>query len=136
MQTKEGRSARGRGGEIRRGGSGAGPRPARRPLHKALCAAAFCLLLPAALLPWLVPFVSPYTIGLDYGLFAISWQQELFFSLRSGTWPLYTPGFAGGQSASALSQGQLYHPLAHLVTLLPGYWEGHALDWNTAARLL
>ncbi|RMG17758.1 MAG: hypothetical protein D6731_03465, partial [Planctomycetota bacterium] len=33
-------------------------------------------------------------------------------------------------------QGQLYHPLAHLVTLLPGYWEGHALDWNTAARLL
>ncbi|RMG19282.1 MAG: hypothetical protein D6731_00020 [Planctomycetota bacterium] len=112
-----------------------GPFLSRGRLRTLVCFAGFCFVLPATLLPWLVPFLSSYTIGLDYPLFSIAWQQELFFSLRSGTWPLYSPGFAGGQSASALSQGQLYHPVAHLVTLLPGYWQGHALDWNTAARL-
>ena len=58
------------------------------------------------------------------------------FSLKSGSFPLYVPGFVGGQSASALTLGQIYHPISHIAALMPGYWNGKALEWNTLLRLL
>jgi hypothetical protein len=37
---------------------------------------------------------------------------------------------------AALTLGQLWHPISHIAAHLPGYWDGHALDWNTLIRLL
>ena len=62
--------------------------------------------------------------------------MELMFSLKTGSFPLYVPGFAGGQSASALTLGQIYHPISHIASILSGYWNGKALQWNTFLRLL
>ncbi len=97
---------------------------------------AVCLALPFAVLWWLVPFVGSRTLGADYPVFGIQTQMELLFSLHHGAWLLFVPGFAGGQSAVTLSLGQLHHPRAHLAALGPGYWDGHALSWNTFWRLL
>ncbi|MCP4213916.1 MAG: hypothetical protein GY765_04625, partial [bacterium] len=48
----------------------------------------------------------------------------------------YIPGYLGGQTSSALTQGQIYHPISHITRHMPGYWDGKALDWNTLYRLL
>ena len=85
---------------------------------------------------WMVPFISNWIIGNDYTRFPIQNQLELMFSLKTGSVPLYIPGFAGGQSASALTLGQMYHPISHLAALMPGYWHGKALEWNTLLRLI
>jgi len=85
---------------------------------------------------WMIPFVSDRTIGNDYPRFAIDHQMELMFSLKTGSFPLYVPGFAGGQSSSALTQGQIFHPISHIASLMPGYWSGKALEWNSFWRLL
>jgi hypothetical protein len=98
--------------------------------------AAFVLALPFALFHFAAPFVGARTIGNDYTRFPLPAQMELQYSIAHGTWPLYSPGFAGGRSAAALTLGQLWHPLSHLAAHLPGYWDGHAVDWNTALRLL
>ena len=82
-----------------------------------------------------MPFISSLTLGKDYAIFPIQHQMELMFSLKMGSFPLYVPGFAGGQTASALMLGQIFHPLTHMATLLPGYWSGNALEWNTLLRL-
>lgn len=94
------------------------------------------LVLPFLFFHWALPFVGQTTIGEDYQAFSIRNQLTLMFSLRHGSWPLYVPGFAGGHSAAALTLGQLYHPISHVCSLMPGYWEGLALDWNTLFRLL
>jgi hypothetical protein len=85
---------------------------------------------------WLVPLFSSLTIGNDYPRFSIQQQLALMYSLEHGTFPLYVPGFAMGQSATALTLGQLFHPLPHLANLFPGYWQGDALLINTQLRLL
>jgi hypothetical protein len=92
--------------------------------------------LPLLLFHWTLPFVGARMIGNDYPRYPIQYQQELFLALHGGTWPLFVPGFAGGQSAAALTLGQLYHPIAHLAAVMPGYWAGHALDWLTTWRLV
>lgn len=97
---------------------------------------ALVLLLPFVVFSWMLPFVSPWLIGNDYQQYPIENQMELMFSLRMGAFPLYIPGFAGGQSASALTLGGLWHPQTWLAALMPGYWAGLALDWNTFFRLL
>ena len=94
------------------------------------------LLLPFALFWWQLPFLSQLTIGNDYTIFPTRQQQELLFSLRMGSFPLFVPGFAGGHTASALTLGQIFHPLTFFAAVSPGYWDGHALDWNTFYRLL
>lgn len=85
---------------------------------------------------WMLPFVSHWTLGNDYQRYPIQEQMELLFSLKSGSFPLYAPGYCGGQSASALTLGQIYHPISHIAALMPGYWNGDALEWNTLLRLL
>lgn len=94
------------------------------------------LTLPFVLFLWMLPFLSDWTLGNDYAIWPIQHQMELLFSLKMGSFPLYVPGFAGGQSAGALTLGQFFHPLSHLASILPGYWEGKALEWNTFLRLL
>lgn len=95
-----------------------------------------CLALPFLVFYWLVPVFSSLTIGNDYPAWSIDHQQALMYSLEHGTFPLYVPGFAMGQSATALTLGQLFHPLPHLARLFPGYWEGDALCINTQLRLI
>jgi hypothetical protein len=84
----------------------------------------------------MVPFITNHSIGQDYQTVSIQYQMELLFSIKTGSFPLYVPGFALGQSSSALTLGQVFHPLAHIASILPGYWEGKALEWNTFLRLL
>jgi hypothetical protein len=94
------------------------------------------LLQPFVLLWWLVPWIGDQTIGNDYPIYAIEYQLELLFSLKHGSYPLYVPGFHHGQTAAALSLGGLHHPIAWICGVMPGYWDGHALSWNTLFRLL
>jgi hypothetical protein len=94
------------------------------------------LTLPFVLFLWMLPFLSDWTLGNDYAIWPIQHQMELLFSLKMGSFPLYIPGFAGGQSASALTLGQIFHPISHLASILPGYWHGKALEWNTFLMLL
>jgi len=97
---------------------------------------AVILFLPFLVFYWFVPFLDDLTIGNDYQVHSIYNQMELQFSILHGSFPLYVPGYAGGTSASALTLGQVFHPISHLAALLPGYWTGKALEWNTLLRLL
>jgi len=92
--------------------------------------------LPFLLFWWTFPFISDRTLGNDYGMFVPPMQMELQFALRTGTVPLFVPGFSGGQPASALTLGQLFHPVSHVAARVPGYWTGHALDAGTLLKLL
>lgn len=96
----------------------------------------FILVLPFLVFYWQVPFLSSQTIGNDYVGCTIQEQMELQYALLHGFFPLYVPGFHGGQSSSALTLGQLYHPFPHLAANLPGYWKGNAIRWLTLLRLL
>ncbi|MGB5616556.1 MAG: YfhO family protein [Desulfobacterales bacterium] len=69
-------------------------------------------------------------------MFPIQHQLELMFSIKTGSFPLFVPGFSGGQSSSALTLSQIYHPISHIASILPDYWNGKALEWNTFLRLL
>ena len=94
------------------------------------------LLLPFLMFHWMLPFISDWTLGNDYPCYSIQEQMELMFSLKTGAFPLYAPGYIGGQSASALTLGQIFHPISHLAALLPGYWNGRALELNTLLRFI
>lgn len=94
------------------------------------------LALPFAVFYWAAPLLSQHTLGADYGRYAVPQQLLLQFSLASGSFPLYLPRFAGGQSASAATQGQLHHPISHLAAHIPGYWNGGALEIYTLLSLL
>ncbi len=94
------------------------------------------LLLPFAVFYWTNPLVSGQSIGNDYQNYSIDQQMALQYSIERGSFPLYAPGFAGGgHSTAALTLGQLYHPLSHFASILPGYWDGNAIKVNTMIRL-
>lgn len=93
------------------------------------------VLLPFLFFYWMLPFVSRLTIGSDY-LEIIRMQMELLFSIRTGSFPLYVPGFASGHSSSALTLGQIYHPVSYIASIVPGYWEGKLIDVNNLLKLL
>ena len=67
----------------------------------------FVFILPFAFMFWLCPFISPWTLGNDYAMFPIQHQLELMFSIKNGSFPLFVPGFSGGQSSSALRVSQI-----------------------------
>jgi hypothetical protein len=75
-------------------------------------------------------------MGGDYLRYSITAQKELLFALKTKTFPLYLPGFAGGHSSSAATLGQLFHPISHIASLMPGYWDGLTVDWNNFFKLL
>lgn len=97
---------------------------------------ALIIVLPFVLFYWMIPFVATQSIGNDYQTVSLRYQMELLFSIKNGSFPLYVPGFALGQSSSALTLGEVFHPLPHLAAMLPGYWEGESLECNTFLRLL
>ncbi len=90
---------------------------------------------PFILLFWLSPF-SNHTIGNDYSFYPILHQLELYLSLKMGSFPLYVPSFATGNNITALTLGQLYHPISIISSKMPFYWDGKCLEWNTLFRLL
>ncbi|NIN24020.1 MAG: hypothetical protein GTO45_38420, partial [Candidatus Aminicenantes bacterium] len=94
------------------------------------------LLLPFLLFYWMLPFIADQSIGKDYQTIGIQSQMELFFSIKTGSFPLYVPGFAAGNSSLTLTLGQLFHPITYIASVLPGYWSGKALEWNSFLRLL
>ena len=94
------------------------------------------LLLPFVVFHWTLPFFSDHIIGNDYTMFSPPQQMELQYSIKHGTWPLFSPGFAGGRPAAALTLGQLFHPISHIAAAIPGYWDGDALNITTLLRLL
>lgn len=94
------------------------------------------VVLPFIILYWMAPFVTDLTLGADYQIFSINEQMEILFSIKTGSFPLYVPGYKYGHSSSALTLSQVYHPISHIASLLPGYWNGKALEWNTFLRLL
>ncbi len=94
------------------------------------------LVIPFLFFHWMIPFISDVTIGSDYPVFSLRWQMELLFSIKSGSFPLYVPGFASGQSSSALTLAQIFHPLPYLASIMPGYWNGKAIEWNNFFKLL
>jgi hypothetical protein len=93
-------------------------------------------LLPFIVFYWQIPFLGTKTIANDYVAFPIQQQMEMQYGLEKGTFPLFVPDFAGGQTSAALTLGQVYHPISHLSAHMPGYWDGYALHWNTFFRLL
>lgn len=93
------------------------------------------IVLPFFALYWMAPFLSDIGISHDYPLL-LKEQIELLFSIKTGSFPLYVPGYHFGHSSTALTMGQLYHPISHIASLLPGYWDGKALEWNTFLRIL
>jgi len=94
------------------------------------------IILPFLMFFWMIPFIGNITLGNDYTLYPTAHQMELMFSIKTGSFPLYIPGFAGGQSSSALTLGQIFHPISWISAHMPGYWDGKALEWNTLFRLL
>ncbi len=94
------------------------------------------LLLSPAVLYWMVPFLGKFTIGNDYLNYWINNQMFLMFSVFTGTFPLYAPGFNGGWTSGALTLGQLFHPISWLAAIIPGYWNGYAFQIGTLLRLL
>ena len=110
--------------------------PARAGGPLVLALSALALLAPGFFLQWLTPGLSDLRISMDYPRVSAPQQQELLFSIVHGSFPLFVPGFAGGQSAGALTAGQAYHPLTYLAALHPDYWSGGAQEVNTLLRLL
>lgn len=94
------------------------------------------IILPFILFYWMAPFVSDLTIGGDYLAYSMTSQNELLFALKTKTFPLYLPRFAGGNASSVATLGQLFHPLPHIASLMSGYWDGLAIDWNNFLKLL
>lgn len=94
------------------------------------------LLLPAVVFWWLLPLVGTVTIGNDYTIWSHRYHLAVMHPIWKGTFPLFLPGFCGGQTASAITLGQHHHPIAWICSLLPGYWHGHALTWHTLFRLV
>ncbi len=106
-----------------------------RVLHETLLWA-FFLALPFFMLWWTAPFYSKKTFGNDYAIWSIAPQLQLMWSAKSGTFPLYMPGFSVGHSTAAMTLGQLYHPDAWLSAIMPGYGSGKALEYNGLFRFL
>lgn len=94
------------------------------------------LVLPFLMLYWIMPFISDVTLGRDYQNFSINEQKELFFSIKTGSFPLYVPGYHMGHSSSALTMGQIFHPIPAIASVMPGYWNGKALQWYTVIKLI
>ena len=94
------------------------------------------ILLPFLLFYWMTPFLSNKILGSDNLRYSFSQQLELLFSLKTGSFPLYVPGFASGHSSTALTLGQIFHPISHSAMIMPGYWDGYAFEWNNFIKLI
>lgn len=94
------------------------------------------ILIPFIVFYWMMPFISDQTIGNDYPYFSIGSQLEIQYSIKHGSFPLFMPGYGYGNSFTAMTLGQPYHPIAWIAAHLPGYWQGQSLELNTLLHLL
>jgi len=60
------------------------------------------LVFPFAVMPWLIPGLSPWTISQDYPVYSIQNQLELLFALRHGTFPPSCPASPAPSPAASL----------------------------------
>lgn len=95
----------------------------------------FILILPFLLFYWQMPFASNSIIGQDFRD-SILQHQEILFSIKTGSFPLYNPGYQLGQSSIVLTWSQVFHPISHLSSIMPGYWNGKAFQWYVFYNLL
>jgi len=107
------------------------------PQPKKILIFVFFLILPFVIFWYQLPYISDWSIGNDYvAPHQLYIQMEPLFSIRMGSFPIHVPGFFGGQGLSALTMSQIFHPQAHLASLMPGYWTGSGIEANTFWRLL
>jgi len=85
---------------------------------------------------WLVPGFSSLTIGNDYPVFSILAQIDILYSFKTGAFPLIVPGPENGVPVGGLTLGGLFHPQTYLSSIIPGFWDGKALQIVTVFRLL
>jgi hypothetical protein len=105
-----------------------GARPARWTML-------FIVLLPLILFHWMTPGIGDKILGNDYTLYTPNEQLNLLFSIHKGSFPLYAPGYWWGQSATALTLSQIYHPVTWLSNVLPKYWDGGVIPCMTLVKL-
>ncbi len=82
-----------------------------------------------------MPFVSNLRIGQDFEDSIIQ-HQEILFSIKTGSFPLYNPGYQLGHSSIVLTWSQVFHPISHLSSIMPGYWNGKAYQWYIFYNIL
>ncbi len=95
----------------------------------------FIIILSFLLFYWQMPFVSNLIIGQDFKDSIIQ-HQEILFSIKTGSFPLYNPGYQLGQSSVVLTWSQVFHPISHLSSIMPGYWNGKAYQWYIFYNIL
>jgi hypothetical protein len=93
------------------------------------------IVMPFLMFYWIMPFVSNLMLGTDFQ-YSLHQQLEILFAIKTGTFPLYDPGYALGQSSVVVTWSQMFHPISHLASIMPGYWNGKALQWYTFFKLL
>ncbi len=95
----------------------------------------FIIILPFLLFYWIAPFVSDLMMGNDFR-YSVHQQMEMMFAIKTKTFPLYHPSYALGTSSITLTFSQIFHPIAYLCYVMPGYWNGKALQWYEFFKLL
>jgi len=93
------------------------------------------IILPFLLFYWIMPFVSDLMMGNDFR-YSVHQQMEMLFSIKTGSFPLYHPTYALGQSSITLTWSQIFHPISYLSSLMPGYWDGRAIQWYEFFKIL
>jgi hypothetical protein len=92
------------------------------------------LLPPFLFFGWML--WSGSTIGNDYPIFHVRSALSLRFYETLGLEPMWYPHLGGGIPIGGLILAQYFHLPAWLCSRMPGFWEGHALEWITARQLL
>jgi hypothetical protein len=61
--------------------------------------------------------------------------MEMLFSIKTGSFPLYHPSYALGNTSMALACSQIFHLISYLTSIMPGYWNGKAIQWYIFFKL-
>lgn len=92
-------------------------------------------ILPLLMFHWMLPFITDVTPGHTFAHYLMLVQTEYMFALRTGTFPLSIV-WNDIQSSLPSGFGGIYHPVTHIIALLPGYCAGMVMEWNVLMRLL
>lgn len=93
------------------------------------------IVLPFSIFYWIMPFVSDLMMGSDFR-YSVHQQMEMLFAIKMETFPLYHPTYALGTSSITLTFSQVFHPIVYLCSIMPGYWDGRALQWYEFFKIL
>lgn len=116
-----------------------------------------CLTIPFLMFWWMDPapallginmrpFLEAFTLDCkdlagvslsnDYGKFTTIPQVHAFFSLKNGSFPLFFPWFWYGQSVTANTLSQIWHPFAFILPHFDMYGQGGALKLTSVFQLV